>query len=99
MDDWSHIPNRNAVSEPAPNHPSPVTLTSPGPSWMTFISLKIKAQADRGVGPRGQPVVELLDAGEKPQDAFLEQCRGDRVEVGQAAVGEQMTVTAVQEQL
>ena len=32
MDDWSHIPNRNAVSEPAPNHPGPMmTLDTTGP--------------------------------------------------------------------
>jgi hypothetical protein len=28
MDDWSHIPDRNAVSEPAPNHPSTMTTTA-----------------------------------------------------------------------
>ena len=28
MDDWSLLPSRNAVSEPAPNHPSPMTTTT-----------------------------------------------------------------------
>src|SRR5947209_7064662 len=28
MDDWSLLPRRNAESEPAPNHPSPMTHTT-----------------------------------------------------------------------
>src|SRR5690349_291030 len=49
MDDWTHIPDRNAVSEPAPNHQGPmITLTSPGPSWMTFIGRSNQRQVRGG---------------------------------------------------
>ena len=42
MDDWSHLPSRNAVSEPAPNHQSPLSPTTKPPIPMPGSTRRVK---------------------------------------------------------
>src|SRR2546423_579534 len=53
MDDWSHRPSRNAVSEPAPDHQSALSPTTSQPTARLDPRVKLGAHVKVGTTLRG----------------------------------------------